>query len=132
MSCVGDQHASVYRPRSPQASPLYQLLDTHFPEFEEAYAEKYAERYGPWRPAIARAVADYVKCGDLREGFARVHCPRCGHDLFVALSCRCMWRGHCTVNHFACGVVIFMWRGHCTVNHLDTSDYTAKHQIYWC
>jgi len=88
MSCVGDQHASVYRPRSPQASPLYQLLDTHFPEFEEAYAEKYAERYGPWRPAIARAVTDYLKCGDLREGFARVHCPKCGHDLFIALSCR--------------------------------------------
>jgi len=88
MSCVGDEHQSVYRPRSPQTSPLYQLLDTHFPEFEQTYAEKYAERYGPWRPAIARAVADCLKCGDLREGFARVHCPKCGHDLFVALSCR--------------------------------------------
>jgi hypothetical protein len=67
---------------------LYQLLEAHFPEFEQVYAKCYAERYGPWRPAIARAVADYAKCGDLREGFARVHCPKCGHDLFVALSCR--------------------------------------------
>jgi hypothetical protein len=88
MSCVGDEHQSVYRPRTPQASPLYQILDAHFPEFEQVYAQHYAERYGPWRPAITRAVADYLKCGDLREGFARVHCPKCGHDLFVALSCR--------------------------------------------
>jgi len=88
MPCVGDQHASVYRPRSPQASPLYQLLDAHFAEFEKAYAERYAERYGTWRPAITRAVTHYLGCGDLREGFARVHCPKCGHDFFVALSCR--------------------------------------------
>ena len=88
MSCVGDERQSVYRPRTPQASPLFQLLEAHFPEFEQVYAKRYAERYGAWRPAIARAVADYLKCGDLREGFARVHCARCGHDLFVALSCR--------------------------------------------
>lgn len=88
MSCVGDEHQSVYRPRTPEASPLYQLLDARFAEFEQVYARRYAERYGSWRPSITRAVADYLKCGDLREGFARVHCPKCGHDLFVAFSCR--------------------------------------------
>ena len=79
---------SVYRPRTPQTSPLYRLCAGHFSEFEQVYAERYAERYGLWRPAVGRAVSDYLKCGDLREGFARVHCPDCGHDLFVAFSCR--------------------------------------------
>lgn len=32
--------------------------------------------------------AQNIKCGDLREGFARVHCDGCGHDMFVAFSCK--------------------------------------------
>ena len=54
---------SVYRPRTPQTSPLYGLLRDHFLEFEQAYAERYAERYGPWRPALGRAVTEYLKSG---------------------------------------------------------------------
>ena len=30
----------------------------------------------------------YLKCGDLREGFARVRCPTCAHEIFVAFSCK--------------------------------------------
>ena len=29
-----------------------------------------------------------MKCGDLKHGFARVRCPKCRHELFVAFSCR--------------------------------------------
>ena len=29
-----------------------------------------------------------LDCGDLKKGFARVWCPKCRHELFVAFSCR--------------------------------------------
>ena len=30
----------------------------------------------------------YLKCGDLHEGFARVRCPDCKLEMFVAFSCK--------------------------------------------
>jgi hypothetical protein len=45
-------------------------------------------RYGFWRPVVERTVEKFLACGDLREGFARVRCPECRHEYFVAFSCR--------------------------------------------
>jgi hypothetical protein len=80
--------ARVYRSRRPHESPLYQLLDRHFDEFQRVYHDRFGQRYGPWRPVVPRTVQCFLGCGDLREGFARVRCPRCRHELFVAFSCR--------------------------------------------
>jgi len=33
-------------------------------------------------------VSAFLKCGDLQEGFARVRCPDCKHEMFVAYSCK--------------------------------------------
>ena len=44
--------------------------------------------YGYWRPIIEQSVSAYLKCGDLQEGFARVHCPDRKHEMFVAFSCK--------------------------------------------
>jgi len=33
-------------------------------------------------------VAAFLRCGDLQEGFARVRCPDCQHEMFVAFSCK--------------------------------------------
>jgi hypothetical protein len=52
------------------------------------YDERYAEKYGFWRPQIRKAVDAFLKCGDLHEGFARVRCPDCKHEFFVAYSCK--------------------------------------------
>ena len=101
-----DNHTpGFYRPRQPWKSPLYRLVEDHFDEFERVYPDRYQERYGFWRPVVSsrpkgdgpaqrgvseasgNAVQEFLKCGDLREGFARVRCPECGHDLFVAFSC---------------------------------------------
>ena len=43
---------------------------------------------GFWRPIIGRSVEKFLDCGDLQEGFARVRCPKCRHEFFVAYSCR--------------------------------------------
>ena len=56
--------------------------------FEAVYEERYQERYGLWRPIIGTVVRKFLECGDLKHGFARVRCPRCGEGLFVPFSCR--------------------------------------------
>jgi len=78
----------MYRPRNPEASPFYRLVRDHFDAFEGGYAECFAPRYGYWRPVIRTAIEKFRKCGDLQEGFARVRCPDCGKEFFVAFSCR--------------------------------------------
>ncbi len=78
----------LYQPRDPQASDLWRLLDGHFETFREVYSERFQAKYGFWRPVIDRSVAAFLKCGDLHEGFARVRCPDCKHEMFVAYSCK--------------------------------------------
>ncbi|MCF7854830.1 MAG: transposase zinc-binding domain-containing protein [Candidatus Pacebacteria bacterium] len=62
-------------------------------EFERVYPDRYQATCGSWRPTTRKAAYEYLQCGDLREGFARVRCPDCGHNLFVAFSCKSSsWR----------------------------------------
>jgi len=77
-----------YRSRDPQASDLWCLIDLHFDSFQQVYDERYQAKYGYWRPIIEQSVTAYLKCGDLQEGFARVRCSDCKHEMFVAFSCK--------------------------------------------
>ena len=85
-ACV--EPLTLYRPRNPQASDLWRLLDQHFDTFQQVYDERFAARYGFWRSIVERSVRAFLKCGDLHEGFARVRCPDCHHEMFVAFSCK--------------------------------------------
>jgi hypothetical protein len=80
--------AGFYRPRQPKDSPFYQLIEKYFPTIRSVYEERYQERYGYWRPVIDKVVAEFLRCGDLQEGFARVRCVDCAEELFVAFSCK--------------------------------------------
>ena len=80
--------ATLYRPRNPHASDLWHLIDRHFAAFRRAYDQRFAAKYGFWRPVVERSVAAFLRCGDLHEGFARVRCPDCRHEMFVAFSCK--------------------------------------------
>jgi hypothetical protein len=77
-----------YRPRDHEASPFFKIVRHQFDEFERVYPAKYQERYGYWRPVIRSSIDKFLKCGDLKEGFARVRCPDCKEEYFVAFSCR--------------------------------------------
>lgn len=88
MVCEAKEEVGFYRPRQPQETPFYKLVARFYPKFERVYEERYRERYGFWRPILAWAVARFLDCGDLKQGFARVRCPKCRHELFVAFSCR--------------------------------------------
>jgi len=92
VGCPVATSARIYRPRRPRESPLYQLLDRYYDRFERVYDQRYQKRYGFWRPVIWRTVdlaagrrclrIKVLACGDLKEGFARVRCPRCRYEFF--------------------------------------------------
>jgi len=65
----------MYRSRNPEASPFYRVVRDHFADFEGVCGGRFAPRCGYWRTVIRTAIDNYVKCGDLREGFAWVRCP---------------------------------------------------------
>ncbi len=73
---------ALYRPRDPRASDLWRLMDQHFETFQQVYDERFQTKYGFWRPVVQRSVTAFLKCGDLHEGFARVSCPDCKHEMF--------------------------------------------------
>ena len=84
----GVGQVSRYRPRRPQASPLYRLVQDHFRTLETVYDERFAPTYGAWR-AVVRDVADqFLACGILDHGFARVRCATCAHEYLLAFSCK--------------------------------------------
>ena len=82
------RHSAVYHPRISTASPLYKLLSDHFSGFVASYDTKFIRSHGFFRPVITDVVKAYLKCGDLKEGFARVRCPDCHHEYLLAFSCR--------------------------------------------
>jgi len=88
MACARVEPLSLYRPRDPQASGLWRVIDEHFDTFQRVYDERFAAKYGYWRPVVERSVTAFLKCGDLHQGFARVRCPDCKHEMFVAFSCK--------------------------------------------
>ena len=72
----------------PWKPDLHRLIREHFDEFRSVYHERFARPHGFWRPIFDKAVREFLKCGDLREGFARVRCPDCRHEFLVAFSCK--------------------------------------------
>ena len=43
----------VYKPRRPQASPLFRLVSDHLHRLQTVYDDRFAREYGPWRPVVA-------------------------------------------------------------------------------
>ena len=60
------------------------MVREHFDEFEKVYPERYQKAYGYWRPVVRSSIDKFVKGGDLKQGFARVRCPDCRKEFFVA------------------------------------------------
>jgi len=85
---VQDGAQAVYRPRDPQATDLFALVEDNFDELERVWDERYEKQHGFWRPIIRHVVQQYMDCGDLRCGFARIWCPKCRIDLLLPYSCR--------------------------------------------
>ena len=82
-----------YRPRNPQATSLYQLVEAHYETAKGLWEERFERRCGFWRGFYDTAVARYLDCGLFESGFARVRCTSCPNEFLVAFSCK--GRGLC-------------------------------------
>ena len=78
----------AYRQRNPRESAHFQLVEDHFEVLERIWEDRYLVRYGFWREHFARVIWDYLDCGDLRCGFARIRCGDCGHEYLLPFSCK--------------------------------------------
>ena len=78
----------VYRPRHPERTSTYRLLERHFDDYVFAHEERLEDRHGALRPVVKRSVAQYLDCGRLAGGFARIRCPSCRGEHLLAFSCR--------------------------------------------
>ena len=88
-ACVSPRSA-VYRRRQPERTLLYRTVQAHL----ATWLALHDEGAGETAPAATeREFRRYLECGILAHGFARARCADCGHDFFVAYSCKC--RGVC-------------------------------------
>ena len=76
------------QPRDRKTSPLWQIFNRCYQAFEDMYDEKFEKRFGFFRAVIGESVRAFLKCGDLKQGFARIRCPNCGNEQILSYSCK--------------------------------------------
>ena len=77
-----------YRPRKVQETVLYETVQEHWEAFQQLAGE-----HGSLPKFVSREFDDYLKCGRLEHGFARVQCTGCGFEHLLPFSCK--RRGFC-------------------------------------
>jgi len=78
----------LYKPRRPRESPLFRLVEQHLEELLRVWPARFAQRHGPLRTVVERVLREFLKCGLLDHGFARLWCGECRRSVLVAFSCR--------------------------------------------
>ena len=83
---------TLYRPRRPTQTALYEAVQHHLETFVARVAESDPMGYGlpDW---VERDFRGYLECGILAHGFARARCEGCGYERLIPLSCKS--RGIC-------------------------------------
>jgi len=74
----------AYRPRNPQDTALYRLVQQHLETF---LAEPLACGAPPYPRYVEREFRRLLSCGVPAHGFYRVRCPDCGYERLLGLSC---------------------------------------------
>lgn len=77
-----------YRRRSPEATTLYQIVFHARQKLEYCWEEQFQSEYGTLRDEVLAVLDEYLNCGLLEHGAARVYCDFCKHSLLVAFSCK--------------------------------------------
>ena len=85
---------AVYRRRKPHLTPFCQCVQDHYETLDQVYPERFAKRYGLWRPFLKQVMFHYLSCVDLHEVFVRIYCDACGTERLLALSCKESTLGH--------------------------------------
>jgi ribosomal protein S27E len=74
----------VYEAREPSKTVLHEVVRTHLGRF---LAETAADGAGLPR-FVERELRDFLGCGRLERGFARVRCDACRFERLVPFSCK--------------------------------------------
>lgn len=86
----------LFNPRHPERTLLYQTVAEHFETWHELASAGQFDGQGDHhtpKSYVRQAFRKYLECGIFAHGFARAWCDDCGHDYFVAYSCK--GRGVC-------------------------------------
>src|SRR5437899_787320 len=82
---------ATYAPRDPSRTVLYHVIADHLETF---LASLDADPDATGLPAyVQREFYDYLRCGILADGFLRLGCDTCHHELLLPFSCK--RRGFC-------------------------------------
>jgi hypothetical protein len=77
---------ATYEPRAPEDGVLHAVIREHLETF---LAEAARGTDGPGLPAfVEQEFRDYLTCGVLAHGFARVRCDTCAFERLVPFSCK--------------------------------------------
>jgi hypothetical protein len=77
-----------YRRRQPEDTPLYRIVYHGRDELPRVWEERFEPTYGALRAEVLETFDEYLNCGLLQHGAARVYCDTCKHSLLVAFSCK--------------------------------------------
>jgi len=97
----------VYRPRRPQTTSFYQLVEDHGERLKNVYPDRYERQFGYYRPITEKVFFKYLDCGILRQGFARIRCDQCHYEYLLAFSCKT--RSFCPSCHAKRSAVFSEW-----------------------
>ena len=84
--------AGTYKPRNPQRSVLYRVVQQNLETWLASRREADPDGY-PIPNYVESAFRKYLQCGIWAYGFARCRCPSCGYEFLVSFSCKT--RGLC-------------------------------------
>ena len=62
----------VYKPRRPQASPLFRLVSDHLHRLQTVYDDRFAREVGTWRSVVAQVAEKFLACGAVLRLFVRL------------------------------------------------------------
>ena len=57
-------------------------------ELPRVWEDRFQPTYGVLRDEVLETFDEYLNCGLLQHGAARVYCDTCKHSLLVAFSCK--------------------------------------------
>jgi hypothetical protein len=83
-SCRGGRETPGYRARAP-GSPLSRIVLNNLQEFEHWLKYPPGPRPPRPQPGVITALEKFIEYGVMRYGAVLFRCPKCGHDVFVAL-----------------------------------------------
>ena len=85
---VAEGAADLYPRLGLRRSPLFRLVEGHLDELLRVWPERFARQHGPVRAVVERVLTEFLRCGLLEGGFARLCCGECRRSVLVAFSCR--------------------------------------------